>query len=100
GSRTFFSFEAFTVTSSPRFGWQSLRSRVRGRAAWQRRTGSSGTHGAHGTGHGAASQISLAYSAMVRSLENFPDAATFRMAVSAQPAGSVYRSIIRWSASR
>src|SRR5262249_39513983 len=30
------------------------------------------------TGHGLASQISAAYSAMVRSLENFPEAATFK----------------------
>src|SRR5690349_18384559 len=33
------------------------------------------------TGHGAASQISDAYWAIVRSLENLPEAATFRIAL-------------------
>ena len=41
----------------------------------------------HATGHGLACQISLAYSAIVRSLENFPDAATFRIALRAQACG-------------
>src|SRR3974390_1425906 len=36
------------------------------------------------TGHGFTSQISAAYSAMVRSLENFPEPATLRIAVRAQ----------------
>ena len=40
------------------------------------------------TGHGLASQISAAYSTMVRSLENLPEAATFRMAFCAHPFGS------------
>ena len=40
------------------------------------------------TGHGFASQISAAYSAMVRSLENFPEPATFRMTLRAQASGS------------
>ena len=43
----------------------------------------------YGTGHGLASQISAAYSAMVRSLENLPEAATFRIALRAHPFGSV-----------
>src|SRR5882672_7701452 len=34
----------------------------------------------YGTGHGLASQISAAYSAMVRSLENLPEPAMFRIA--------------------
>ena len=42
----------------------------------------------YGTGHGLASQISAAYSAMVRSLENLPEAATFRIALRAHPFGS------------
>jgi hypothetical protein len=42
----------------------------------------------YGTGHGFTPQISLAYSAIVRSLENFPDAATFRMAFRAHFSGS------------
>ena len=40
------------------------------------------------TGHGFACQISWAYSAMVRSLENFPDAATFKTALRTQASGS------------
>jgi hypothetical protein len=40
------------------------------------------------TGHGFAFQISEAYSAMVRSLENFPEQATFTIALRAQPSGS------------
>jgi hypothetical protein len=42
----------------------------------------------YGNGHGAAFQMSAAYSAMVRSLENFPDPATFRMALRAHPSES------------
>src|SRR5206468_3470635 len=41
------------------------------------------SHYADYTGHGFAPQMSAAYSAMVRSLENFPEAATFRMALCA-----------------
>src|SRR5512132_1965170 len=54
----------------------------------------------HATGHGLACQIWLAYSAIVRSLENFPDAATFRIALPAQAWGSAYRPTSRASASR
>ena len=35
--------------------------------------------------------MDAAYSAMVRSLENFPEPATFRMALCAQPSRSAYR---------
>ena len=52
------------------------------------------------TGHGSASQIPAAYSAMVRSLENLPEPATFRIALQAQPCGSAYSSSSRRSASR
>ena len=45
----------------------------------------------HDTGHGCTFQISAAYSAMVRSLENFPEAATFKIALLAQALGSPYR---------
>ncbi len=54
----------------------------------------------HATGHGLACQIWLAYSAIVRSLENFPDAATFMIALPAQAWGSAYRACRRPSASR
>ena len=54
----------------------------------------------YSTGHGFAFQISVAYSAMVRSLENFPEAATFKMAMSAHSSGLAYRSHTRSSASR
>ena len=56
--------------------------------------------GGYTTGHDFAVQISVAYSAMVRSLENFPEAATFKMAISAQSSGLAYRSHTRSSASR
>ena len=39
----------------------------------------------YGTGHGVAFQMSAAYSAMVRSLENFPEPATFKIALRAHP---------------
>src|SRR6185295_5532773 len=42
------------------------------------------------TGHGFTPQMSSAYSAMVRSLENFPELATFKIALRDQPAGSAY----------
>ena len=44
----------------------------------------------HDTGHGLTRQMSAAYSAMVRSLENLPELATFRMALRAQPSESAY----------
>lgn len=43
---------------------------------------------AYGTGQGRAFQISAAYSAIVRSLENRPEPATFRIAFLAQPSRS------------
>src|SRR4029450_5582865 len=52
------------------------------------------------TGHGVACQISAAYSAMVRSLENLPELATLRIALRAHASGSA-ESAGRWpSASR
>ncbi len=41
------------------------------------------------TGHGSARQISFAYSAMVRSLENLPEAAMFKMVMRDHASGSV-----------
>jgi hypothetical protein len=38
----------------------------------------------HGTGHGRTFQMSAAYSAMVRSLENLPEYATFRIVLLAE----------------
>jgi len=38
-------------------------------------------------GHGSARQISFAYSEIVRSLENFPEAAILRMTLCAQSSG-------------
>ncbi len=64
------------------------------------RAGAATDHGVGFTGHGLASQISSAYSAMVRSLENLPDAATFRIALPVHACGSAYRSTSRASASR
>src|SRR5215472_18638343 len=54
----------------------------------------------YGTGHGFAFQISAAYSAMVRSLENFPDPAIFRITLRAHASPSEYNSQSRRSASR
>ena len=45
------------------------------------------------------SQISAAYSAMVRSLENFPEPATFNIALRAHSYGFVYNASSRSSAS-
>ncbi len=42
----------------------------------------------HSTGQGAASQMSAAYSAIVRSLENLPEQATLRIALRAQASAS------------
>src|ERR1700722_10240035 len=42
----------------------------------------------YGTGHGSTFQISLAYSAIERSLENLPELATFKSAFSAHAPGS------------
>src|ERR1700731_5286049 len=53
-----------------------------------------------GIGHGLTPQISLAYSAIVRSLQNFPEAATFKMALRAHSSGSPYNAHSRSSASR
>lgn len=46
----------------------------------------------YGMGHGSAFQMSRAYSAMVRSLENFPELATFRMALRAHSPGFAYNA--------
>jgi hypothetical protein len=40
------------------------------------------------TGHGFAFQMPVAYSAIVRSLENFPEPATFKIAFRDHPAES------------
>jgi hypothetical protein len=52
----------------------------------------------HGTGQGTAFQIPEAYSAIVRSLENFPDPAMFKMVLRSQFARSVYSFVSRESA--
>jgi hypothetical protein len=54
----------------------------------------------YGTGHGFTFQISVAYSVIVRSVENFPELATFKMVFRAQASGLLYKSSNRWSASR
>src|ERR1017187_1801384 len=58
------------------------------------------TYPLSGMGHGCRFQISRAYSAMVRSLENRPEPATFRMALRAQSSGLAYSASRRPSASR
>ena len=54
----------------------------------------------HDTGHDCAFQIWAAYCEMVRSLENFPELATFNIPLLAQALGSPYRPTRFWSASR
>src|SRR5262249_8659919 len=54
----------------------------------------------YGTRPGSASQLPPACPAIVRSLENFPEPATFKVALRAQPSASAYKSTRRWSASR
>src|SRR2546421_11986405 len=54
----------------------------------------------HATGHGFTCQMSDAYSAIVRSLENLPEPATLRMALRAPAPASAYTSQRRASASR
>ena len=51
-------------------------------------------------GQASACQMSRAYSAIVRSLENFPELATFRIAFCAHASGSAYSFVSRWSASK
>ena len=51
----------------------------------------------YATGHGFRFQISEAYCVIVRSLENFPDAATFNIAFRAQASCLPYNSISAWS---
>src|SRR5262249_25579859 len=68
---------------------------VGGRAPNQRLGTPPSCRGAQGTGHGSACQISAAYSAMVRSLENLPEQATLRIAFRAQASGSAYNSPTR-----
>ena len=46
----------------------------------------------YGMGHGSTFQMSRAYSAMVRSLENFPELATFRIALRAHSLGFAYNA--------
>ena len=54
----------------------------------------------HATGHALTCQMSVAYSPIVRSLENFPELATFKMALRAQASGSAYSARSLPSASR
>ncbi len=54
---------------------------------------------AYDTGHGFTFQTPSAYSEIVRSLENFPEPATFRMALCAQAFGSAYNRAKRSCAS-
>src|SRR5208337_3324566 len=46
----------------------------------------------YGMGHAFTFQMSAAYSAIVRSLENFPELATFRIALCAHAPGSAYKA--------
>src|SRR2546422_10511823 len=54
----------------------------------------------HDTGHGFTCQMSDAYSAIVRSLENLPEPATFRIALRAHAPESAYTSQRRGQDSR
>src|SRR5882724_1257689 len=78
---------------------------------WRRLAGQRGDRGGlfhvvdhrrlhHDTGHGLTCQMSDAYSAIVRSLENFPELATFTMAARAHAPESAYSAQRAPSASR
>src|SRR5262249_27548564 len=54
----------------------------------------------HDTGHGFTCQMSAAYSAIVRSLENLPEPAMFMIALRAHAARSAYSVVSSASASR
>src|SRR5262245_10970967 len=54
----------------------------------------------HDTGHALTCHMSAAYSAIVRSLENFPELAMFKMALRAHASGSAYSARSLPSASR
>src|SRR5262249_22386620 len=54
----------------------------------------------HDTGHGFTCQMSAAYSAIVRSLENFPEPPMLRIAFRAHAARSAYSAVSFASASR
>ena len=75
----------------------------RGRFAGQRRNGHRrsflSSDPFQDTGQGFAFQISVAYCAIVRSLENFPEPATFNIALRAHALRSAYNAVSRWSAS-
>ena len=71
---------------------------LRGRLAGERRERHSVS--VYPTGQGFACQISAAYCAMVRSLENFPEPAIFRIALRTHPSELAYRSQRSRSASR
>src|SRR5215471_2356407 len=58
------------------------------------------TVGRYETGHAFAFQMSVAYSAIVRSLENFPEVATFEIALRDHSVDSAYSSHSCWSARR
>src|SRR6266851_7702783 len=77
-------------------GWFAGQRRDRGRLL--RVVDHRGLH--HDTGHALTCQMSAAYSAMVRSLENLPELATFRMALRAHSSESAYSVTSRRSASR
>src|SRR5262252_6617199 len=68
------------------------------RAFWSGVAGASFQAGAasYDTGHGSAFQMPAAYSAMVRSLENFPEPAIFKMAFRAQASPSWYSALTRF----
>src|SRR5580700_4502239 len=53
-----------------------------------------------GTGQGSAFQIPAAYSAIVRSLENLPEPATFKIALRTQVSWSEYNCVSRESAAK
>ena len=80
------------------FFWSALARERRNRRRLPHVMNHRGLH--HEIGHDLRCQMSAAYSAIVRSLENFPEPATLRMALRAQALGSAYSALRRPSASR
>ena len=67
---------------------ETINSRQLGKTLGRRIDGQ--THAScHGTGHGFAPHMPVAYSRIVRSLENLPEPAIFKIALRAQSSGRV-----------
>ena len=97
-----FCYPAFSSTQTPRvlLTPHGLRFFSGTRSAGRSAPNNAPDYAFSRTGHGCTFQMSAAYSATVRSLENFPEPATFKMALRAHSSGSAYNARSCSSASR